>query len=149
MNQIITEGIVLARTNYQEADRIVTLLTPDHGKVSALAKGVRKSKSKVAGGIELFSISEISFIRGKGSLATLISARLKNHYGNIVQDIERTMAGYDLIKLLNRVTEDAPGPEYYVLLQQLFIALDDPKINLDLVRLWFFAQLLGLAGPHP
>ena len=149
MNQIITSGIVLTRTNFQEADKIMTLLTPDHGKVSVLARGVRKSKSKLAAGIELFSVSEISFIRGRGDLSTLVSARLKKHYGNIVQDINRTMAGYDLIKLLNKVTEDAPGPEYYDLLQQVYESLDDKTISLDLIHLWFYAQLLRLAGHSP
>jgi DNA repair protein RecO len=149
MNQIITSGIVLSRTNFQEADKIMTLLTPDHGKVSVLARGVRKSKSKLATGIELFSVSEISFIRGRGELSTLVSARLKKHYGNIVQDINRTMTGYELIKLLNKVTEDAPGPEYYDLLWHVYESLDDKKISLDLIRLWFYAQLLQLAGHSP
>lgn len=149
MNQIITSGIVLTRTNYQEADKIMTLLTPDHGKVSVLARGVRKSKSKLAAGIELFSISEISFIRGRGELSTLISARLKKHYGYIVQDINRTMTGYELIKLLNKVTEDATGPEYYDLLQQTYESLDNKNVPLDLIYLWFYAQLLRLAGHSP
>ncbi len=149
MNQTITTGIVLTRTNYQEADRIMTLLTPDNGKLRALARGVRKSKSKLAAGVELFSISEISFIRGRGELATLTSARLNKHYGRIVRDINRTMSGYEFIKLLHRVTEDAPGPEYFELLQQVFEALDDPDISLDLIRLWFYAQLLRLAGHTP
>jgi DNA repair protein RecO (recombination protein O) len=43
-NQIITTAIVLARTEFQEADRILTLLTPDQGKLRAIAKGVRRAK---------------------------------------------------------------------------------------------------------
>lgn len=127
----------------------MTLLTPDHGKVSVLARGVRKSKSKLAAGIELFSVSEISFIRGRGELSTLVSARLKKHYGNIVQDINRTMAGYDLIKLLNRVTEDAAGPEYFGLLQEVYEALNENEVSIDLIHLWFYAQLLKQAGHSP
>lgn len=149
MNQVITSGIVLTRTNFQEADKIMTLLTPDHGKVSVLARGARKSKSKLAAGIELFSVSEISFIRGRGELSTLVSARLKKHYGNIVHDINRTMAGYNFIKMLNKVTEDAPGPEYYELLQNVYQALDDKNISSDLIHLWFYSQLLRLAGHAP
>lgn len=149
MNQVVTKGIVLTRTNYQEADRILTFLTPDHGKVRILAKGVRKSKSKMAGGIELFSVSEIGFIRGKGELGTLTSSRLKKYYEHIVTDINRTMLGYELIKLLNKVTEDEPEPEYFELLTELFDALDDPKLHIDLVRLWFYAQLLRQAGHSP
>lgn len=149
MNQVITSGIVLTRTNFQEADKIMTLLTPDNGKVSVLARGVRKSKSKLAAGIELFSVSEISFIRGRGELSTLVSARLNKHYGRIVQDIGRTMAGYEIIKLLNKVTEDAPGPEYFELLLEAYESLDNKNIPLDLIHLWFYAQLLKLAGHTP
>lgn len=149
MNQIVTTAIVLSRTNYQEADRIVTFLTPDHGKVRVLAKGVRKSKSKMAGGIELFSVAEIGYIRGRGELCTLTSSRLKKYHEHIVQDINRTMLGYELIKLLNKVTEDQPEAEYFDLLIELFEALDSPKIHIDLVRLWFYAQLLRQAGHSP
>ncbi len=149
MKQTITPAIVLARTNYQEADRILTLLTPDQGKVRALAKGVRKSKSKMAGGIELFSVSEIGYIKGKGELCTLTSSRLIKYYQTIVQDINRTMLGYELIKLLNKVTEDHPEPEYFELLTNAFEALDSAKIDQDLIRLWFGAQLLRIAGHTP
>ncbi|MCA9330182.1 DNA repair protein RecO, partial [Candidatus Saccharibacteria bacterium] len=62
MKQIVTVGIVLARINYGEADRIVTILTPDHGKIRLLARGVRKIKSRLAGGIELFSINDLTYI---------------------------------------------------------------------------------------
>jgi DNA repair protein RecO (recombination protein O) len=72
MKRFKTNGIILARTNYGEADRIITFLTPDHGKVKVIAKAVRKSKSKLAGGIELFSISQISFIIGRGEINTLV-----------------------------------------------------------------------------
>lgn len=146
---VISQAIVLTRTNYQEADRIMSLLTPGNGKISVLARGVRKQKSKVAGGVELFSVSEVSYIPGKGSLATLASARLIKHYGLIVKDINRTMAGYEFIKLLNKVTEDAPEPEYFTLMQEVFEALDDHHIPLDLIKLWFYAQLLRIAGHTP
>jgi DNA repair protein RecO (recombination protein O) len=46
-----TQGVVLTRINYAEADRILTVLTEDFGKVSLIAKGTRKEKSKLAGGI--------------------------------------------------------------------------------------------------
>ncbi len=149
MRQIVTTGIILTRTNYGEADRILTILTPDNGKLRLLARGVRKVQSKLAGGIELFSISHITFIRGKGELGTLISTRLARHYGGIVKDLERTNLAYGLIKQLNRATEDEPEPEYFELLQQTFAALDDSKISLELINLWFGMQLLKLAGHTP
>lgn len=148
-NQIVTEGIILGRTDYGEADRIITLLTPDHGKVRLIAKGVRRVKSKLAGGIELFSVSSITFVKGRGEVGTLVSTRLAKHYSRIVEDLERTMLGYELIKQLNKVTEDHPEPEYFALLRLAFEALDDASIPQPLIRFWFSAQLLGMAGHTP
>lgn len=149
MNQQVTKAITLARTNYGEADRIITVLTPDYGKLRLIAKGVRRVKSKLAGGIELFSVSDITFIKGKKDIGTLVSARLAMHYGEIVKDIDRTMLGYELIKWLNTVTEDECEGVYFVLLQEAFEALHTPGIPTDLIRLWFSAGLLRLAGHTP
>lgn len=149
MKQLLTKGIILSRTDYGEADRILTLLTPNYGKLRLLAKGVRRVKSKLAGGIELFSISQITFIKGRGEIGTLVSTRLDKHYGNIVADLDRTMCGYDLIKILNKATEDEPEPEYFDLLQQAFGGLNDAGVPLPLTRLWFSAQLLRLSGHAP
>ncbi len=149
MNQIQTTAIILSRTDFGEADRILTLLTPDHGKLRLMAKGVRKIKSKLAGGIELFSVSEIAYIKGRGEIGTLVSTRLLKHYGDIVKDVHRTMFGYELIKMLNRATEDEPEEEYFDLLQNSFEALNDSTIRLELVRSWFLMQLLTLSGHTP
>lgn len=149
MNQLATKGIILSRTDFGEADKIITLLTPDSGKLRLIAKGVRRSKSKLAGGVELFSVSDITYIKGRGEIGTLISARLVRHYGRIVQDVNRTMFGYELIKQLNKVTEDSPETEYFTLLEQSFESLDDETISLELIRFWFGVQLLGQAGYSP
>jgi len=151
MNQLLTTGIILRRTDYGEADRIISLLTPQHGKLSLVAKGVRKVKSKLAGGIELFSVSQLSYLQPRtgSGLGTLVSARLEKHYDRIVKDIDRTMLGYDLIKQLDKATEDNPEPEYFQLLQQAFEALNDASIDRKLIKLWFDAQLLRLSGHTP
>lgn len=149
MNQLTTTAIVLARTNYGEADRIITVLTPDYSKLRLMAKGVRKVKSKLAGGIELFSVSHITFIKGRGDIGTLVSARLDRHYGNIVRDITRVQLGYDLIKLLNKTIEDVAEKEYFELLEHAFQALDDSANSEELIRTWFMAQLLRLGGHMP
>jgi len=149
MKQLLTQGIILTRTDFGEADRIITLLTPDHGKLRLMAKGVRRIKSKLAGGIELFSVSHITFIEGKGEVGTLISTRLVRHYGNIVKRIERVQLGYDLIKILNKSTEDEPEQEYFDLLVEAFEALDEASVSEELIRSWFLARLITLAGHRP
>ncbi|HMM62356.1 MAG TPA: DNA repair protein RecO, partial [Candidatus Saccharibacteria bacterium] len=87
-----TRAIVLRRTNYGEADRILQLLTPD-GKRSVMARGVRREKSKLAGGIELFAISDVVIGEGKGELGVLTSSRLVQFYGNILKDFDRMQFG--------------------------------------------------------
>jgi DNA repair protein RecO (recombination protein O) len=149
MKQLNTQAIVLSRTEFGEADRILTLLTPEYGKIRVMAKGVRRVKSKLAGGIELFSVSDVAFIKGRSDIGTLMSSRLRKYYGNIVKDIERTMLGYDLIKQLSQSTGDEPEPEFFALLEQAFEALDNFDINLGLIRVWFSAQLLRLNGHTP
>jgi DNA repair protein RecO (recombination protein O) len=149
MNQLNTTAIILKRTDFGEADRILTLLTPDHGKLRLMAKGVRRVKSKLAGGIELFSVSHVTFIQGRGDIGTLISTRLQQHFGNIVKDIDRVQLGYELIKRLDKATEDRAEGEYFTLLEQAFAALDAGTIPRDLIQLWFDAQLLQLGGHAP
>lgn len=149
MKQFVTDAIILSRTDYGEADRIITVITPEYGKLSLLARGVRRIKSKLAGGIELFSVSTVTFARGRGELGTLVSTRLKKHYGEIVKDLPRTMLGYDLIKKFHKITEDEPEPAYFELLQQSFEALDDHAVPLPLIRLWFDAQISRLGGHTP
>lgn len=148
MNRRTTDAIILARTDFGEADRILTVLTPADGKLRLMAKGVRRTKSKLAGGIELFSTSQLTYVKGRGEIGTLVSARLETHYGQIVKDINRTMLGYDLIKLLNKNTEDAPESDYFDMMLAGFSALDG-QAPTELVRTWFQAQLLQLAGHAP
>jgi DNA repair protein RecO (recombination protein O) len=149
MKQLRTRGIVLSRTDYGEADRIITVLTPDAGKLRLMARGVRKIKSKLAGGIELFSVSDITYMPGRGDIGTLISARLSVHYGRIVEQIERVQLGYELLKQLNKATEDETDEQYFAMLDQALAALNDPEVSLALISTWFRAQLLRLDGHAP
>ena len=146
MKQIATEAIMLKRMNFGEADRIVTVLTSDNGRLSMLAKGVRKSKSKLAGGLELFSVSDINYIDGRSDLKTVISTRLKEHYRNIVSDVERTMAGYDFMKIIDAFTKHADEPKYFRLLQQGLSGLNNLNVPLAVTDVWFFANLLQING---
>lgn len=149
MKQLVTKAIILARTDYGEADRIITLLSQEHGKIRVVAKGVRRVKSKLAGGIELFSVSTITYIQGRSELGTLVSTQLQKHYGRIVGDIERTMVGYDIIKKLHTNTEDNADPEYFELLERCFEALNQSDIPINLVEFWFTTQMLRLNGNTP
>jgi len=149
MNRFSTTSITLQRTDYGEADRIITFLTPDRGKVRAICKGTRKPKSKLAGGIELFSVSDTTFIQGKGSLDTLVSSRLLRHYGEIVKDIDKTMFGYEALKIINKVLEDEGGEEYFELLDDTLKTLNTPNLPLALAESSFLMRLMQLLGHEP
>ncbi len=148
-NQVVTTGIILSRNDFQEADRLLTIITPNNGKIKTIAKGVRRPNSKLAGGIELFSESNITFFPGKGDFATLVSTRLLTHYGNIVKEIARTMLGYELLKKLNRATEDNSGEEYYQVLKHTLAGLNDLELPSEVTELWFTVQMLKHSGHAP
>ncbi len=149
MNQITTVGIVLSRTNYGEADRIVTMLTPEHGKVRFIAKGVRRLKSKLAGGVELFCVSNVNFIKGRTDLSTLTSSRMDRQFQNISKDIDRTMYGYEVLKCIATITEDEAGLDYYNLLEATLSVLDDSTVPLAVASTWFDLSILNLTGHQP
>lgn len=141
-----TSAIILRRINYGEADRILTLLTRDFGKQTVIAKGVRKEKSKLAGGIELFSESDISFIKGRGEIGTLVSTQLSRHFGNIHTDYERMQIASDFLKRINDVTEDDASSEYYDLVVEMMIAMNTPAVPAMLVGAWATLRLLLTLG---
>lgn len=80
MNKIVDNILVLKRVDYGEADRIITVLSQSGGKFSLLAKGVRKPKSKLAGGIEPFCINSVTYLQSPRELKTLISANVHQQF---------------------------------------------------------------------
>ena len=149
MRQIVTKGVILRRTNFGEADRIITVLTVDQGKIRLVAKGVRRIKSKLAGGIELLSLNDLTYMPGKGDLGTLISARLIKNFGNIVTNVDRTMYAYDVLKLLDKATEDSADSAYYVTSVYVLDAINELDVSLDWIRLWLNIRLLSISGHEP
>lgn len=145
MNTYRTQAIVLRRTNYGEADRIVQLLTPD-GRRSVMARGVRKEKSKLAGGIELFAVSDVVLGEGKGELGILTSAKLVNFYGKILSDYDRLQFGYIAIKLIAKASDAVDEPEWFDLLKETFAGLDAVSLPLPLVEIWFHVRYAALLG---
>lgn len=144
MSSLRTRAIVLRRTNYGEADRILHLLTP-MGKKSVIARGVRREKSKLAGGIELFAITDVVISEGKGDLGILTSARLVQFYRHILEDYETMQFGYDVIKQVARASEMVDEPEWYDLLEEVLAALDN-KVPRLLTQTWFYLNYAALLG---
>lgn len=145
MKTFRTKAIVLRRTNYGEADRILQLLTTD-GRRSVMARGVRKEKSKLAGGIELFAISDVVIGEGRGELGILTSAKLEYFYRHILEDYDRLQFGYQVIKLITRASETVDEPEWFDLLSEILMGLDVLTIPLPLVQAWFYVRYAWLLG---
>ncbi|MDB5165425.1 MAG: hypothetical protein JWM00_315 [Candidatus Saccharibacteria bacterium] len=145
MKSLRTRAIVLRRTNYGEADRILQLITPE-GRQSVMARGVRKEKSRLAGGIELFAVSDIVIGQGKGELGILTSARLVQFYRHIMEDYDRMQFAYETLKRVAAASEMVDEPEWYEVAQEVLMALDAVTIELDLTRTWFFMRHAALLG---
>ena len=140
-----TRAIILRRTNYGEADRILKMITP-LGQRSVMAKGVRREKSKLAGGIELFAVSDIVIQTGKGDLGVLTSARLVHFYRHIMEDYDRLQFGYEAINLTSKASEMIDEPDWYDVLSEVYMGLDNSTIPLQLVQAWFYIRYAGLNG---
>lgn len=145
MTAVRTRAIVLRRTNYGEADRIVQLLTPE-GKKSVMARGVRREKSKLAGGIELFAVCDVVITQGKGELGILTSARLVQFYRHILEDYDTMQFGYEVVKHVSKASEMVDEPEWYDVLSEVLMALDALSISRQLVQTWFYMRYAALLG---
>ena len=144
MKDIRTKAIVLRRTNYGETDRILNVLTPS-GKISVLAKGVRKERSKLAGGIEMFSLSEITVHEGRGELAILTSARTKEFYQGVLANFDRMEAASEIIKRVARAAEQVDSTEYFSLVIQALRAINKGS-DLGLIMAWYYFNLVRISG---
>lgn len=145
MKSLRTRAIVLRRTNYGEADRILQLITPE-GRRAVMAKGVRREKSRLAGGIELFAISDIVIGQGKGELGILTSARLIQFYRHIMEDYDRMQFAYEVLKLVGRASEMVDEPEWFDVASEVLMALDSRTIPLELTESWFYLHYSALLG---
>lgn len=140
-----SQAIVLRRTNYGEADRILKLLTPE-GQISVIARGVRREKSKLAGGIELFGVSDVTVHVGKGDLAILTSARLEQFYSQILSDYDRLQFGYEAINVVSKGSDHVDEPEWFSVLAEVYDGLNLTNVNLQLIQTWFYIRYAKLTG---
>lgn len=144
MHDIKTQAIVLRRTNFGESDRILNLLTP-LGKKSALARGARKEKSKLAGGIEMFSVSEVVLHQGRSDLLLLTSAKMVHFYGKILTDLTRLEVASEALKKVGRLAEEVETAEGFHLTEQVLAGLD-AGYPARAVETWFQFNLLRISG---
>ena len=124
MRSYKTEGIILKRTNFGEADRILTVFTKRHGKTKLLAKGVRRITSRRSPNIELFN-HVVLFIHKGRTFDMLSEAQTIETFQNIRKKLELVGLAYYVCELIDGLcAEHQPHPSVYNLLIQTLEELD-------------------------
>ncbi len=140
------EAIVLRRTDYGEADRIVSILTADLGRISMLAKGVRRPSSKLAGGIEPLALIQVTVRKGRGDLWTLTSSRMNTFFDQVITDYDRLQLAYAVLKKVNYAAETLQEPALFELLKTTLMSLNAKTIDWRITESWFHLQFIALLG---
>ncbi len=143
-----TEAIVLRRTDFGEADRLLTLYSREFGKLKAIAKGARKPQSRKTGHVELFMRSKFLIAKGR-NLDIITQAELVNPYAELRTDLMRMSHASYAVELLDRFTveEDQHSGIYDLLANALthFTETHDLRIAARHYEL----HLLSLTGFQP
>ncbi len=144
------EGIVLRTFNLGEADRIVTILTRNHGKVRAVAKGVRRTASKFGSRLEPFMVTDLQFYQGRSSLDTIQQAETLGPYGaDIAGHYDRFTAANVMAETAERLTDAEKATNQYTLLVGALRSLSRgehaPNLTLDS----YLMRAFSLAGWSP
>ncbi len=143
-----TNAVILRRMDYGEADRLLTLLTPDHGKVRALAKGARKPIARKTGHVELYALVDIQIARGR-ELHVVREVEMREPFLPLREDLVRSTYASHFVELIDRFTgeQDSSQAEFELLVAGLARLCTgvDPRT----VARFFELRLLGLAGFAP
>ena len=142
-----TKGIILKRTNLGEADRILTIFTEKKGKVKAIAKGVRKTLSKLAGHLEPFCLTNFVIAEGR-NLDTITDAEIVKCFIRLRSNLASTNTAYYIGEVIEGLTaENEAHPEVLHLLEQVLEHVDNGKDKL--LRTYFEINLLSKSGFRP
>jgi DNA repair protein RecO (recombination protein O) len=151
-----TEAVVLRSIRLGEADRVLHLYTEAHGRVGAVAKGVRKTKSRFGARLELLSHVELVLHRGRGDLQTVTAAQLVRSHREAREDYYRFSVGMIGAEAMLRLFSEEEANERAFTALTRFLDLLDGTLHaadrptLDPLGLAFQLKLLWLAGylPH-
>ncbi|MGO1392676.1 DNA repair protein RecO [Agrococcus casei] len=143
------EGVVLRTHHLGEADRIVTLLTRSHGKVRAVAKGVRRTSSKFGARLEPFMVADMQLVVGRSLDIITQAVTLGSYAPDIVGDYGRYTAAAAMVETADRLTDHDGSLQQYVLLigalRSLARGEHAPTLTLDS----YLLRALSIAGWAP
>ena len=141
-------GIVLRTYRLGEADRIVVILTRAHGKVRAVAKGVRRTKSRFGARVEPTSHVALLMYEGRGELEVVNQAESVDHFRSIRDDLDRFSRASAMLEAVDQIAQERqPDAALYTMLLGALRAL--AAHNAPLVLPGFFWKLLAHEGYRP
>ncbi len=147
-------AIVLRVTEFSETSCVVTLLTREFGKITAMAKGARRAKSPFEAALDVLAICRIVFLhKSSGAMDLLTEAKLERRFRSSSSDLQRLYAAYYVIELVRSLTEDNdPHPDLFDIASETISGIDDPdreSDTLNLLLLQFELNMLRLLGHLP
>src|ERR1700736_612974 len=141
-------GVVLRTIRLGEADRIVTLMTEQHGKVRAVAKGVRRTKSKFGSRLEPLSHVALLGWQGRGDLDMINQVEVIDTFRTVREDLDRMAAAMSMLEVVDQIGQERHGnPRLYEMLVGALSALAGR--NSPMVAPAFFLKVLALEGSAP
>jgi DNA repair protein RecO (recombination protein O) len=142
------EAVILRAQRLGEADRIITLLTRHNGRVRAVAKGVRRTRSKFGARLEPFMMVDVQLYRGR-SLDIVTQVETINPYGDrLASDYPRYTSGTAMLETAERLTDEEgdPAVQQYLLLVGGLRTLSDGSHDPSLVLDAYLLRALAVAG---
>ena len=149
MGVIKTKGIILAQSNMGDNDKMVTLLTPDLGKIGCAAKGARRPKSTLMAGTQFLCFGEFLIYKGASSYSINSCEPIEIFY-NIRLNIDKLKYASEIAKIVNDVTDENQNTYriLQLLLNTIYMISESDK-DLGLILSIFKLRLLGLIGFRP
>ena len=145
----VTSGIVLRSTDTKETDKILTVLTPDRGKIAVIARGARRKNSRLAASCQLLAYSELTIYQ-RGNWCYLDEACTIELFDGVRQDFELLSLASYFAELTESLTDaDDASPEVLSLLLNALYALGTLQKDPQLVKPAFELRLMALSGFEP
>lgn len=146
---INTTGLILRETAYKETSKILTILTAAEGKITAMAKGVRRRGSKMAGGAQLLAFSDMTLSENRGRYV-LTEAQSIELFEGLRTDVELLALGSYFAEVMEAVSdEDMQNPGILSLGLNALYALSEKNRDPALVKAAFELRMMCLAGFAP
>ena len=143
------EGVVLRTHKLGEADRIIVLMTAGRGKLRAVAKGVRKTKSRFGGRLEPPNRASLLCYEGR-ELHTITQAKTIEHYPALREDLDLLTDAIALVEVVDQVAQEGePNPALYRMLTGALRTLAGAGTRSPLLVAAFYWKLLALEGVAP